>query len=1129
MKHPGRYSMRFSFFFLIAIMSLGFSNAHADIIIDNGGGGTSSTGTWELSGGTSPYGANSLWARDGAIYRWQFTSQPAGTYEVFMWWSGWSSRATNVPVTIVHRDGSNTVNVNQLQNAGKWNSLGQYYFNGTGTVSIRAANGSTVSTCADAVRFVNVGGGVNQPPTAANDTAVTAEGSPVTVNVVSNDTDDGGVDASTVAVVGAPANGTAVPNGNGTITYTPNFGITGVDTFTYTVADAQGAMSNPATVTVTVNAVSAETVIDNGGPGTSSTGTWAVSGATGSYGSPSVWSRDGTKFTWTFTPFTSGSYELSMWWTAFSSRSTSVPVDIRHTGGTARVTINQQQNGGRWNVLGRYTFAAGRSYTVTITSQPGPSSTCADAVKFTFLADVENLPPTAVNDTAATSMNTPVTVDVVSNDTDDGGISAATVAIVTPPANGTAVPNGNGTVTYTPDEAYTGADMFTYTVADSQGAMSNPATVSVTVNAENVSPVAANDIATTVMNTPVTVNVLSNDTDDGGINAASVLIVASPVSGTAVSNGNGTVTYTPAAGFTGAEAFAYTVADAQGAVSNQATITVTVNAASAEVVIDTGGSGTSYTGSWAASGASGSYGTNSLWSRDGATYTWSFTPAVSGTYDVSMWWTTWSSRSTAIPVDIRHAGGTTRVVINQQQNGGNWNSLGLYPLASGIHYTVMITSQPGPTSTCADAVKFTNVGGVGNIPPTAVIDSISPNPAVPGGNVDFSGRGVEVDGGEIFAYSWRSSIDGVISTSASFSTSSLSTGQHTIYFRVQDDLGAWSTEASMHLDVTNQALNTENIYLILLYGADNKESAYVTLLQSQGGYLEGDTWKYSNLSTGKKYSIRFIRDMEAGKLAFYDENATIILAGHSNYGMGGFLRKPGETNVDINYIDDVKIWNYSSPWMGISVRGMITGQPYPNWWPEFQDGTSGIMPYDFNDPRGNPPHNYIMTYQVPGDPTYYKTETVRSGALERFPDSGATPWYSPDGSSPSASNPAHREYFITNANPADDSKFCGASPCPKPHYGSRTILFRKDLEIDQSRMKYKRMMIDTCSSGQYYLDTFNKGVVFFTLGTVDSNGGLFFLKDILDGKTDQEIGSHMGEYYFSLSDYFDFNKQPQDQ
>ena len=592
-------------------MSLGAVTAHADIIIDNGGGGTSSTGTWAASGGTTPYGANSLWARDGATYRWQFTSQPAGTYEVFMWWSGWSSRATSVPVTIVHRDGSATVTVNQLQNAGKWNSLGQYYFNGTGSVSIRAANGSTLSTCADAVRFVNVGGGVNQPPTAVNDTAVTTEGVPVTVNVVSNDTDDGGVDASTVAVVGPPANGTAVPNGNGTVTYTPNFGITGVDTFTYTVADAQGAVSNQAMVTVTINAVSAETVIDNGGPGTSSTGTWAASGATGSYGSPSVWSRDGTKYTWTFTPFTSGSYELSMWWTAYSSRSTSVPVDIRHTGGTTRVTINQQQNGGKWNVLGRYTFAAGQSYTVTITSQPGPSSTSADAVKFSFLADVGNLPPTAVNDSAATSMNTPVTVDVISNDTDDTGINAATVAIVTPPANGTAVPNGNGTVTYT-----------------------------------------------------------------------------------------------PVAGFTGADTFRYTVADGQGAVSNQATVTVTINAVSAETVVDNGGPGTSFTGTWAVSGATGSYGSPSVWSRDGSKYRWTFVPAVTGNYQLSMWWTAYSSRSTSVPVDVQHSGGTTRVTINQKLNGGKWNGLGIYSLIAGTSYTVTVTSQPGPSSTSADAVKI---------------------------------------------------------------------------------------------------------------------------------------------------------------------------------------------------------------------------------------------------------------------------------------------------------------------------------------------------------------------------------------------------------------------------------------
>ena len=340
--------------------------------------------------------------------------------------------------------------------------------------------------------------------------------------------------------------------------------------------------------------------------------------------------------------------------------------------------------------------------------------------------------------------------------------------------------------------------------------------MTVTVNAQNTPPTSVNDTASTMLNTPVTINVLSNDTDDGGINPASLAIVTSPVSGTAVPNGNGTVNYTPGTGFIGADAFAYTVADAQGAVSNHATVTVTVNAASAEVVIDTGGSGTSSTGSWAASGASGSYGSNSLWSRDGATYTWSFTPVVSGNYDVSMWWTTWSSRSTTVPVDIQHAGGTTRVTINQQQNGGQWNSLGLFSFAAGVRYTVKITSQAGPSSTCADAVKFTNVGDVGNLPPTAVIDSISPNPALPGAVVEFTGHGADSDGGDIFAYSWRSNIDGVLSSSASFSTSVLSTGQHTIYFKVQDDMGSWSTETS----ATSRCHPSGIEYRAYLCGAD---------------------------------------------------------------------------------------------------------------------------------------------------------------------------------------------------------------------------------------------------------------------------------------------------------------------
>ena len=122
------------------------SIAYADTIIDNGQSGTFSTGTWSTSGGSSPYGGDSLWSRDGEMYTWSFSSQPAGTYRVHMWWSAWSSRASNIDVSINHEGGSTPVVINQSVNAGKWNSLGEYPFGTSGSVTITAAYGSTVST-----------------------------------------------------------------------------------------------------------------------------------------------------------------------------------------------------------------------------------------------------------------------------------------------------------------------------------------------------------------------------------------------------------------------------------------------------------------------------------------------------------------------------------------------------------------------------------------------------------------------------------------------------------------------------------------------------------------------------------------------------------------------------------------------------------------------------------------------------------------------------------------------------------------------------------------------------------------------------------------------------------------------
>jgi hypothetical protein len=90
---------------------------------------------------------------------------------------------------------------------------------------------------------------------AVNDAAGTLAGSARTINVLANDIDVDGtivVNANSPAV-SQPANGTATVNAvTGVVTYSPNAGFTGTDTFTYTVQDNLGAVSSPATITVIV-------------------------------------------------------------------------------------------------------------------------------------------------------------------------------------------------------------------------------------------------------------------------------------------------------------------------------------------------------------------------------------------------------------------------------------------------------------------------------------------------------------------------------------------------------------------------------------------------------------------------------------------------------------------------------------------------------------------------------------------------------------------------------------------------------------------------------------------------------------------------------------------------------------
>ena len=96
---------------------------------------------------------------------------------------------------------------------------------------------------------------VNLAPVAVNDTVVTDEDIPLMINVLSNDFDsDGDLVPSSVTMRSMPSHGETSINGTtGEITYSPYSNYNGVDSFTYTVEDDSGAVSNTADVLVTVN------------------------------------------------------------------------------------------------------------------------------------------------------------------------------------------------------------------------------------------------------------------------------------------------------------------------------------------------------------------------------------------------------------------------------------------------------------------------------------------------------------------------------------------------------------------------------------------------------------------------------------------------------------------------------------------------------------------------------------------------------------------------------------------------------------------------------------------------------------------------------------------------------------
>ena len=312
----------------------------------------------------------------------------------------------------------------------------------------------------------------NTNPVANNDTATVNEDSSVSINVLGNDTDADG-DTLTIDTLTQGTYGSVSANGN-QLTYTPNAGYSGSDSFTYTVSDGNGG-SGTATVSISVTPKAPPA---NNTPVANNDTASVVEGETVTIDVlANDTDADGDNLTITSkTDGRSGTVQL------IGDSSLSYTANAGSTGtDTFTYTISDGEGGTQTG-----------SVTVTINAKP-------------------NTAPVANNDTATVASGYSVNVDVLANDTDADGHSL-TISEVTQGGYGTTVIK-DGKVTYTPNAGYSGTDTFTYTVSDRNGGTQ---TGTVTINVTGASD-SDGDGLSNEEETALGTNPNSSDSDGDGV------------------------------------------------------------------------------------------------------------------------------------------------------------------------------------------------------------------------------------------------------------------------------------------------------------------------------------------------------------------------------------------------------------------------------------------------------------------------------------------------------------------------------------------------------------------------------------------------------------------------------------
>jgi len=389
-------------------------------------------------------------------------------------------------------------------------------------------------------------------------------------------------------------------------------------------------------------------------------------------------------------------------------------------------------NGGTITVSsdGSYTYTPSANFHGTETfDYTVTDGTLTDTGTLSITINSVNDSPVANDDDYNMNEDTVLTISVTEgllfND-DIGGDGGDLKAILTSsPLDGTLNLDENGSFTYEPNNNYYGSDTFTYSITDSNGD-SNTATVAITIDSVNDSPVANDDDYSmdedAVLTVSITDGLLQNDDIGGDGGDLKSILKSSPLDGTLNLSENGSFTYEPNGNYHGSDTFTYSILDSDGEEAT-ATVSILVNKLEDEA-----------TGTLTFSGTA----------QEGGTLTAVISEISDADGNLSFAYQWQSSSDNSAWSDIGGATGNTYTIADNQSMVDQYIRLTAVSTDS-LDGTTSHTSTGSQVSNVDDAatgtLTFSGTAQEGGTL-TAVISEIS-----------------DADGSLTFAYQWQSSSD----------------------------------------------------------------------------------------------------------------------------------------------------------------------------------------------------------------------------------------------------------------------------------------------------------------------------------------------------------------------------------